>query len=170
MPFLPRFALDQNFPTPILNVVRRSIVEAELKHIREVDERLSDLDDPPLIVALALRGFRALVTSDAKMLSQPRVLSALRQTGMALVVTAEAGHDSIKAAGMFLTYLPFIAQQLSVIPTSQSRVWLLKVANRGGVDPRSLLDQAARHKNTTAQRLLDEHALTDEELSTDPIG
>jgi hypothetical protein len=39
------FALDQNFPKPIVNVLTEYQVDAELVSIAAVDSRLSELDD-----------------------------------------------------------------------------------------------------------------------------
>jgi len=47
-----RLALDQNFPTPLINAVRGYLpVDIEVLSLREIDPRLSDLDDRPLFIA-----------------------------------------------------------------------------------------------------------------------
>ena len=47
-----RFALDQNFPTPIISVLREYLVEAELVSIRDIDSRMPTLDDWEILLAL----------------------------------------------------------------------------------------------------------------------
>ena len=48
-----RLALDQNFPTPLINAVRAYLPSnLELQSRHEIDPRLSHLDDRPLIIGL----------------------------------------------------------------------------------------------------------------------
>ena len=46
------FALDQNFPQPIVDALAEYIIEAELVPIGDVDERLATLDDWEVMLAL----------------------------------------------------------------------------------------------------------------------
>jgi hypothetical protein len=46
------FALDQNFPLPIVEVLSEFMAEAELVPIAEIDPRLADLDDWEVLLAL----------------------------------------------------------------------------------------------------------------------
>jgi len=46
------FALDQNFPQPIVNALARYQQHAELVPVWEIDPRLSNLDDWELLLAL----------------------------------------------------------------------------------------------------------------------
>ncbi len=52
-----RLALDQNFPTPILAALSDFVLDVELVPLRNIDPRLSTLDDRQLIVALHQLGF-----------------------------------------------------------------------------------------------------------------
>jgi hypothetical protein len=48
-----RFALDQNFPLPIVNVLAKYIVEAELVPLASIDPGLThDVDDWQVLLAL----------------------------------------------------------------------------------------------------------------------
>lgn len=43
-----RLALDQNFPTPLINAVGNYVPsDLEVRSLHEIDPRLSDLDDRP---------------------------------------------------------------------------------------------------------------------------
>ena len=48
-----RLALDQNFPTPLIGAITDYLpVDIELKSLRRIDPRLSELDDRTLFLAL----------------------------------------------------------------------------------------------------------------------
>jgi hypothetical protein len=67
------FALDQNFPEPIVAALDDYIVEAELVPVRLIDPQLAELDDWELLLALHhdARPWAGLVTTDSGILSQP---------------------------------------------------------------------------------------------------
>ena len=48
-----RFALDHNFPQPIVDVLSDFQADAELVRVDAIDPRMSDLDDWELILASA---------------------------------------------------------------------------------------------------------------------
>ena len=49
---MPRlFALDHNFPQPIVDVLSEFQVEAELVRVDRIDSRMPDLDDWQLLLA-----------------------------------------------------------------------------------------------------------------------
>ncbi len=110
---MPRrlFALDQNFPQPIVSALSEFMAEAELVALADIDARLADLDDWEVLLALHHheREWDGLLTTDTGMLSLPRELAVLMQTRLTLVVAHAAGHDPLKATGLVLTYLPWIA-------------------------------------------------------------
>lgn len=60
------FALDQGFPLPIVDVLAKYMVEAELVALDEIDERLAILDDWELLLALHHheRAWDGLTTDD----------------------------------------------------------------------------------------------------------
>lgn len=82
------YALDQNFPQPIVNALTRFQVHAELVPVWQIDERMSDLDDWELLLALHHheRPWAGLITTDRSMLSQARELATLMKTHLTLVV------------------------------------------------------------------------------------
>jgi hypothetical protein len=101
-----QFALDQNFPQPIVDALAAYIIEAELVPILRIDEQLATLEDWEVLLALHHheRAWDGLITTDANMLALPRELAVLMQTKLTLVVTKESGHDPIKATGLLLAY------------------------------------------------------------------
>jgi hypothetical protein len=132
---LPRlFTLDQNFPQPIVESLREFMTEAELVAVGDIDERLTDVDDWELLLALHHheRDWDGLITTDSGMLSMPRELSVLMQTRLTLVVADAAGHDPLKATGLVLAYLPWVAAHTE---RDLAQVWVLRAANRPHGDP-----------------------------------
>ena len=77
---MPRlFALDQNFPQPIVEALREYMTEAELVAVGDIDARLAaDVDDWEILLALHHheRDWDGLITTDSGMLTLPRELSS----------------------------------------------------------------------------------------------
>ena len=141
----PRFGLDQNFPTPIIDALRDYIVEAELVPISHIHPRLPTLDDWQLLFALSeqLPVCAGLITTDNSMLLQDRELATLIQAKLTLIVADAAGDDPIKATGLLLTHLPWIARQQH---RHQAQVWLLRTSSRPAEDPWERLRRIAQHQ------------------------
>lgn len=167
---MPRrlFAPDQNFPQPIVSALGEFMVEAELVALAEIDERLIDLDDWQVLLALHHheRSWDGLLATDTGMLSLPRELAVLMQTRLTLVVAHAAGHDPLKATGLVLTYLPWRAAHTR---PDEAQIWVLRSANKPAEDPWSYLDKAATRKGATASALYDAEKLTSAELARDPL-
>ena len=128
------FALDQNFPKPIVEVLSEYMTEAELVSLGDIDARLQeDIDDWEILLALHhhKRDWDGLITTDTGMLSLPRELSVLMQTKLTLVVAHAAGHDPLKATGLVLTYLPWIADHTQ---PDTAQLWVLRSANKPAED------------------------------------
>ncbi|MGH2834292.1 MAG: hypothetical protein ACRDK2_16100 [Solirubrobacteraceae bacterium] len=80
---MPRlFALDKNFPEPIVGVLSDFQADAQLVPLDRIDQRMSTLDDWELLLALHHHAdpWDGLVTTDSSMLSQGRELAKLIQT------------------------------------------------------------------------------------------
>lgn len=108
-----RFALDANFPQPLLNTIAPFINEVQLTPIQLVHPKMADLLDWQVIVALHRRGFHALVTNDYHMLYEHKVLAALQVTRLSLIAIESLGHDPVRATGALLMDLPDIAKKLT---------------------------------------------------------
>lgn len=170
MAAVPRrlFALDQNFPLPIVELLSEFMAEADPVPIAEIDTRLADLDDWEVVLALYHddRAWDGLITTDSGMLSLPRELCVLMQTHLTLVVAEAAGHDPLKATGLVLTYLPWIANQTR---PDVAQLWVLRAANRPPEEPWDRLARIAKRRDTTTQALYNAERLSREELNRNPL-
>jgi len=86
---MPRlFALDRNFPQPIVGILSDFQADAKLVPLDRIDTRLSTLDDWELLLALHHHAdpWDGLITTDSSMLAQGPELAALIQTKLTLVV------------------------------------------------------------------------------------
>jgi len=91
-----RLALDQNFPTPLIEAVRPYLpTDLEVTHLRGIDRRMSDLDDRSLIIALRQAGWDGLITNNYKMLDVPAEVAAIVKTKLTVVAVEGLGHDPI---------------------------------------------------------------------------
>lgn len=80
---MPRlFALDKNFPQPIVGVLSDFQADAQLVPLDQIDSRMSTLDDWELLLALHhhTAPWDGLITTDSSMLAQGPELAALIQT------------------------------------------------------------------------------------------
>lgn len=164
-----RFALDQNFPRPIVETLREFMTEAELVSLGDIDERLSELDDWEVLLALRHHheDWDGLITTDSGMLALPRELSVLMQAKLTLVVAAAAGHDPLKATGLVLTYLPWIAAHTQ---RDVAQMWVLRSRNKPHDDPWQAMERVAERHRTTAQELYAETKLSEAELARNPLA
>jgi hypothetical protein len=162
------FALDQNFPQPIVDALAEYIVEAELVPIAQIDQRLPTLDDWEVLLALHHHNqpWDGLITTDANMLALPRELAVLMQTKLTLVVAKESGHDPIKATGLLLAYLPGVCQRTD---SGKPQLWTLRAVQRTADDPWLKFEAVARRRGTNASRLYSTNKLNVEELENDPL-
>jgi hypothetical protein len=157
-----RIALDENFPTPILDALDRYIVEAELVPVDRIDSRLRGLPDRQLVLALHQLGWPILVTANYKMAHNPKEIAALLKTKMTLVALEAAGHDMVRATGALLLYLPGVL-----------RSWEPAAAEVFSVRPRQLrakgtwevLRSAAERLDRNVAELYAEVQVTDDELA-----
>ena len=129
-----RLALDQNFPTPLISAVIDYLpVDIEMKSLRRIDSRLSELDDRTLFLALHHLGWHGLVTSNYKMLDVPADLAAIVRTRAVVVAVEGLGHDPLRAVGALLLELPGLSSR--VLPR-RSNVFRLTYRRRMGEDAR----------------------------------
>lgn len=110
---MPLFALDQNFPEPIIGALNDFIPEAELVPLRQIDPILSEIDDWEVLLSLRhhKRRWDGLITNDGRMVNLPREMAVLRQTNLTLVIAHDAGHDPIRATGLLFTHLVWICRK-----------------------------------------------------------
>ena len=107
-----RLALDQNFPPGLLKSLQAYTPNAELKTLHQIDPRLSDLDDRPLILVLDSWGWDGFVSNNYKMTNQAHEVSAIIHTKCVAIFTQALGDDPIRATGAVLLQLPRIEHRL----------------------------------------------------------
>lgn len=150
------FALDHNYPAPIIDRARPFLRDVELVPIGEIDPRLPEFDDWKLLLALHYhsRAWDGMISNDTSMLEQDRELAVLGYTCLSLVAPVAAGHDPIRSTGLVLAHIENIASRTT---TARPQVWKLhgrtpggehpdrffaKLAKRAGLDPHDLRKEA----------------------------
>jgi hypothetical protein len=163
------FALDQNFPEPIVKALNDYIPEVELVPLRVIDPLLAEIDDWEVLLALHHheRPWDGLITNDHRILNLPREMAVLSQTNLSLVVAQSVGHDPIRATGLLFTHLEYIGRETS---TDRPQIWRLVARNRPGEDPRDYFGRIAEHQNREADELWREARLSNAELARDPLA
>lgn len=164
-----RFALDQNFPEPIVDGLADWLAsEAELLPIRQIDKRMATLDDWEILQALHADEVEwdGLITTDAKMLSLPRELALLCQTKLTLVVAEAVGHDPIKATGLVLSHISRICEQTR---PDKPQIWRLRTSTKPADNPWDFLIRVAGRRNREAQALYSSERLSREQLRRSPL-
>lgn len=159
----PRFALDHNFPQPVVEALGY-IREAKLVPLKEVDERLTrDCEDWQILLALRQLGnFDGFITLDSSMAWLPRELAVLRQTRLTLVILESAGHDPILATGLLLIHLGHIARQTT---RRLGQLWILRPPPRTShITPLQQLSTIAGKSGETALSLYKRWKLTQSQL------
>ena len=159
-------ALDHNFPEPILNTLETFMVDIRLVPIRRIDQRLPDLDDRQLVIALHQLGYEGLVTNNYKMLKNPTELAAILKTNLTVFAIEGVGHDPLRATGAVLLDLPSAARKMA----SQPGVFWLRPRNPQLMDPWELFRNAAEHQQRSSAELYQEVAVSEEELHRQVLG
>ncbi|MGH3427874.1 MAG: hypothetical protein ACRDQZ_09960 [Mycobacteriales bacterium] len=140
------FAVDQNFPEPIISTLTVSLGEfTELVPVRNIGDGLGDVDDWELLLALYRdeRPWDGLITCDAEMLVQPKEMVVLAQTSLTLVVTEATGHNPIKAVGTLLCHLAHVCHATT---QERAQVWRLKVSQKQPEQPTHYIDTIASRR------------------------
>lgn len=168
MPHL--FALDQNFPEPIVVALQRYLEDAvELVPLRHIDERLPTCDDWQVLHALHVhkRPWDGLITTDHDMLSLPKELAVLCQSRLSLVIAVAAGHDPIKATGLVLAHISGICSQTRPkIP----QIWRLRTTAKPPEDPWDFITMIASRQGATAAALYERERLAAPQLDSNPLA
>lgn len=85
------------------------------------------------------------------MLSRPKEMTVLSQTGLTLVVAKGEGHNPIRAGGALLCHLPFICHH--TIP-ERAQVWNLRVSQKNHDEVHVYLDKIAQRSGGSIASLL----------------
>ena len=163
------FALDHNFPQPIVEVLQEYQADASFVRVDQIDERLPRFEDWELLLALHHHElpWEGLITTDDSMLNLPRELAVIMQTQLTLVVAAGAGHDPVKATGLMFAQIGGICARTS---RDKPQIWHLKTTSRDAKDPWGYFQRAAEHRSVSSTELKQSVWLTDEELASDPLN
>jgi hypothetical protein len=167
---MPRlFALDKNFPEPIVSVLSDFQADAHLVPLDRIDPRMSTLDDWELLLALHHHSdsWDGLITTDSSMLSQGPELAALIQTKLTLVVAVSSGHNPVKASGLLFAYLAGICQRTT---PERAQVWKLNAANRPHEEPWDFLKRFAEHNGRPAEDVWTEFKLSADAVARNPLA
>jgi len=158
-----RLALDQNFPTPLINAVRGYLPgDIDVRSLREIDLRLSDLDDRPLFIALHQLGWDGLITNNYKMLDVPTEIAAIVKTKATVIAIEGLGHDPLRAVGALLLELPGLAAR---IRPRTSNVFRLAYRRRLPEDAWNYFQRAAQRLDQEPGNLWRRVGVTDTELA-----
>ena len=163
------FALDQNFPQPIIEVLQDFQADADLVPVRAIDPRMAELDDWQLFLALHHheRPWDGLITTDSSIVFQPLELAVLIQTRLTLVVALEAGHNPVKATGLLFAHLGGICRRTR---PDEPQLWRLQARTQAHLAPWDQLKIVAEHQNADASTLLAANSLDDQQLASDPLA
>ncbi len=153
--------LDHNFPEPILSSLQEFITEVNLVPLRHIDERLPELDDRELVIALFQLGFPGFVTTNYKMLQNPRELAAVIATDIGVFAIEGVGHDPIRATGALLLDLPSAVRGMEA---GREGVFWMRPRAPQPQDPNELFNRAAQRRNQSPKELYDEVRVTQKEL------
>jgi hypothetical protein len=158
-----RFALDQNFPAPVVGAFAALMPRVELVPIARIDPALAELADWELFVALHRREPRwdGLITNDDSLLALPKEMTVLSQTNLSLIVALGEGHSPIRAVGVLLCHLSHICHH--ILP-DRSQIWTLRVSQKSPEEPSAFLEKIAAKRRMTVQALYDQHKLAPAEL------
>jgi hypothetical protein len=163
------FALDQNFPRPIVEVLVEYQAAAELVPLPSIDAALAELDDWEVLLALHhhREQWDGLITTDTSILNQPRELAVLIQTRLTLVAVREAGHNPVKATGLLFAYLPGICKR---VRADRAQIWTPAAADRPHHEPWQALERVAAHRHENTSEMFEAHRLSPDELARDPLA
>jgi hypothetical protein len=154
-----RFALDHNFPAPVMSAFGLLIPNVELVPIATIDTQFAELDDWELFVALHQHDqqWDGLITNDDKLLALEKEMTVLSQTNLTLVVVKGEGDSPIRAVGLLLCHLNHICHHSK---PDRAQVWMLRVAQKNYDAPRFYLEKIAEKKRTTVEEIVRTHQLS----------
>jgi hypothetical protein len=154
---MPTFAVDHDFPEPILITVE-PYLPFKVKMLRHISPALvRDKDDWEVLLAISQRHYDGLITLDYEMLKLPREMAIVHQTNLTLIAIEAAGDNPLVAIGQLLVQAKSISNafdpnQPQVFRISRSR------ATRP-VAARALLGEMASRIGVSIQQLLNENRL-----------
>src|SRR4029077_20302459 len=151
------FALDHNYPAPIIEAARPYLAGIELVYLEKIDPRLPEFEDDwrgLLALHHNERPWDGVISNDASILNQDTELAVLAYTQLTLVAPVAVGHDPVRSTGLVLAHIAKISNRTTA---ARPQVWKLAgrtpqgqhpyahlemLASRAGIDPIELRRQA----------------------------
>lgn len=163
------FALDHNYPAPIIEQAKPYLSGVELVFIKDIDTRLSEFEDWELLLALHHhpRDWDGIISNDTNMLDQERELAVLGYTHLTLVAPVAAGHDPIRSTGLVPAHIEDIAARTT---PRKPQVWRLAGRTSGGQHPDQFLEKLARKAELDPIDLRKKAMPSSAVLRNDPLG
>jgi len=144
-----RYALDHNFPVPIIGHFRH-LPFAELVPLSEVDDgwltRVGD--DWAVLLGVHQAGLDGLITADDAMIELTKELAVLMQLRMMLVVLARTNRDPLETTGLLLLHLRRLIEQRT---PAHAQLFVIHppAATGSEKDLRGRFKERARHEKRT---------------------
>lgn len=160
-----RFALDEGFPDTIFKL-KDLLPRVELTPLRRVDPRLvGNSEDWAVLARIHQLGYDGFLTTDGRMVEDPKVVSVLHETKSTLVAFMRSGDDPIRASGLTLLHLPHIAKTtISTLP----QLWLLRPPQKKeAVKAWDQIGELASRHGISAQQLFSTERLGEDKLEQD---
>jgi hypothetical protein len=154
--------LDHNFPEPILRCLDEFIPDIRLLPLRQIHPMLPQLGDREVLIALHQLGYSGLITSNYKMLQNPRELAAVLKTKITVFAIEGVGHDPIRATGALLLDLP---AAITAVNSGATGVFWLRPRHPQPQAPWDLFKRAATKRHEEPADLYDRVQVSDAELS-----
>lgn len=163
------FALDHNYPAPIIERAKPFLSSVELVFIGEIDSRLPEFDDWELLLALHHhpREWDGMISNDTSMLDQERELAVLGYTHLTLVAPVAAGHDPIRSTGLVLGHIEDIASRTT---PRKPQVWRLSGRTGGGHHPDQFIEKLAKRAGLDPIDLRKKATPSKAALQRDPLS
>lgn len=163
------FALDHNYPAPIIEQAKPYLSDVDLVYIGEIDPRLPVFEDWELLLALHhhSREWDGMISNDTSMLDQERELAVLGYTHLTLIAPAAAGHDPIRSTGLVLAHIENIASQTT---PRRPQIWRLSGRTGRGGHPDQFIEKLAKKVQLDPMDLRKEATPSRSTLERDPLA
>lgn len=163
------FALDHNYPAPIILQAQPYLSDVELVYIGDIDPRLPEFEDWELLLALHhhSREWDGIISNDTSMLDQERELAVLGYTHLTLVAPRAAGHDPIRSTGLVLAHIENVASQTT---PNRPQVWRLSGRTGRGSHPDQFIEKLAKKSRLDPMDLRGDAMPPKAVLQKDPLG
>jgi len=163
----PRFAVDHNFPKPLLDAIR-GYLPFGVEMIKDISPLLvENVEDWQVLLALSQREYHGFISLDFEAIVLPKEMAVVHQTHLTVVAIEAAGNNPLRAAGQLLIHATHIekayrADAAQVFKISPPR---LRPPERAWD---CLGTISARQEKSVAQ-VFREYRLTDDELYRDVL-